>query len=123
MSVERYVPANTVNISLSDAAKARLIKVIQATEGAIAMRLAVKKTGCSGYSYDLQPVNHIQAEDFLIHLDDSYKLCIDPKSYPLLQGVRLDYIKQGIQTKFVYENPLQTGQCGCGESFTVEKKA
>ncbi len=122
MSVERYVPATTVNISLSDAAKTRLIKVIQATEGAIAMRLAIKKTGCSGYSYDLQPTNQIPSEDFLIDLDESYKLCIDSKSHSFLQGVRIDYIKQGIQTKFVYENPLQTGQCGCGESFTVEKK-
>lgn len=123
MSVERYVPSKDVDISFSDAAKARLIKVIQATQHAIAIRLAVKKTGCSGYSYDLQPIEQIQADDYVVRLDEHYKLYIDPKSYPLLKGVQVDYIKQGIQTKFVYVNPLQTGQCGCGESFTIEKNS
>jgi iron-sulfur cluster assembly protein len=34
----------------------------------------------------------------------------------------IDYVKQGLQTKFVYQNPMQTGQCGCGESFTILDK-
>ena len=118
--VHIYQPASQVNIQLTDAAKQRLIKVIE-LEGAKAMRLAVKKTGCSGYSYDLKAVMAPEASDLSITIDDRYKLFIDAKSYDFLQGLSIDYVKQGIQTKFVFNNPMQTGQCGCGESFTIDK--
>lgn len=120
-TVEIYQPSQETDIHLSDAAKARLIKVIESSDGANAMRLSVRKTGCSGYSYDLQPVGEVLDTDLVIDIKDSYKLYIDAQSYPLLKGLSMDYVKQGLQTKFVFENPLQTGQCGCGESFTIEK--
>jgi iron-sulfur cluster assembly protein len=120
-TVQYYQPSLDVDMHLSDAAKTRLIKVIELTEGAKAMRLSVRKTGCSGYSYDLQAVSEIFADDLVLEIQDTYKLYIDVKSYPLLKGLSIDYVKQGLQTKFVFENPLQTGQCGCGESFTIEK--
>lgn len=120
-TVQYYQPSLDVDMHLSDAAKTRLIKVIELTEGAKAMRLSVRKTGCSGYSYDLQAVSEIFVDDLVLEIQDTYKLYIDVKSYPLLKGLSIDYVKQGLQTKFVFENPLQTGQCGCGESFTIEK--
>jgi iron-sulfur cluster assembly protein len=120
-TVQYYQPSLEVDMHLSDAAKTRLIKVIQSTEGAKAMRLSVRKTGCSGYSYDLQVVSEMVADDLVLEIQDTYKLYIEVKSYPLLKGLSIDYVKQGLQTKFVFENPMQTGQCGCGESFTIEK--
>lgn len=119
MTVQHYQPAQVPNIQLSLAAKNRLIKVIQQNKDAKAMCLSIKKSGCSGYAYDLKCVTEISPEDFIIDLDGVYKLTIDIKSYPMLQGLEIDYIKEGLQQKFTYHNPNQTGQCGCGESFSV----
>jgi iron-sulfur cluster assembly protein len=120
-SVEHYQP-NIVNIQLSEPAKQRMIKVITSTNGAVAMRLSVKKTGCSGYSYQLTPIMDVNTQDLVVDIQQDYKLYVDENSYALLKGVTIDYVKQGIQTKFVYQNPMQTGQCGCGESFTILEK-
>jgi iron-sulfur cluster assembly protein len=120
-SVEYYQP-QTVNIQISEAAKERMLKVIAATTGAVAMRLAVKKTGCSGYSYDLTPVSNINVQDLVVDIQPPFKLYVDTNSYAFLKGLIIDYVKQGLQTKFVYQNPMQTGQCGCGESFTILDK-
>jgi iron-sulfur cluster assembly protein len=53
-------------------------------------------------------------------LDNTLFVCIDKASFPYLNGIALDYVKQGLNQKFVFNNPNQTGQCGCGESFTVD---
>lgn len=119
MTVQHYQPTQTPKIQLTIAAKHRLVKVIQQTEGAKAVRLSIKKSGCSGYAYDLKCVTEIYPEDFNIELDGTYKLIIDVKSYPVLEGLEIDYVKEGLQHKFIYHNPNQTGQCGCGESFSV----
>jgi iron-sulfur cluster assembly protein len=119
MVVQHYKPTTSVNIKLSDAAKKRLVKVIENDENIKAMRLSVKKSGCSGYAYDLQCVTEISPEDLIIDLGDGYQLRVDAKSYAFLDGLEIDYVKDGLQHRFVYINPNQTGQCGCGESFSV----
>jgi iron-sulfur cluster assembly protein len=120
MTVQHYKPQAEVNIKISESAKNRLVKVIQMTEGGQAMRLAVKKSGCSGYAYDLQCVTELSPQDLIIELGEGYKLTVDLKSYSLLEGLELDYVKEGLQQKFTYFNPKQSGQCGCGESFSVK---
>lgn len=119
MTVQHYQPAKEPDIQLSEAAKNRLKKVIQQSEDAKAICLSIKKSGCSGYAYDLKCVSEISSEDYIIDLDGTYKLTIDVKSYPMLAGLEIDYVKDGLQHKFTYHNPNQTGQCGCGESFSV----
>lgn len=119
MTVQHYQLNQTPKIQLTVAAKNRLVKVIQQTEGAKAVRLSIKKSGCSGYAYDLKCVSEISSEDFIIELDGVYQLIIDVKSYPILEGLEIDYVKEGLQHKFIYRNPNQTGLCGCGESFSV----
>ncbi|KTC66112.1 HesB family protein (plasmid) [Legionella adelaidensis] len=88
-------------------------------QGGKGIRLSVKKTGCSGLSYVVEYVAEPSDKDIVSALANDYLLCIDKNSYPYLQGMMVDYVKQGLNTKFVFNNPNQTGQCGCGESFTV----
>ena len=107
-------------INLSDAAKQRMIKVLESTAECTCMRLAVKKSGCSGYAYDLQPVAEIIPDDTLVDLNAKFKLSIDAHSLEQLNGLYIDYVKEGLQHKFKYINPNQTGQCGCGESFAIK---
>jgi iron-sulfur cluster assembly protein len=120
MTVIQYLPKQNIEIHCTPAANARLIKVIDATQSALGMRLSVKKTGCSGYSYVLEVVTKAPADDFMLSIDEKHFLFVDKKSYSFLEGLKIDYVKQGLQAKFTYENPKQTGQCGCGESFSVK---
>ncbi len=118
--VHYYQPKSSLEMTVSESAKARLLKVVATTVGALAMRLSVRKTGCSGYSYDLQPVLEIQETDLVFAECNLY---VDANSYVFLKGVHIDYVKQGIQNKFVFTNPMQTGECGCGESFTIHQSS
>ncbi len=84
------------------------------------LRLSVKKTGCSGLSYVIDYTDAPLKDDLVMTLANDYFVSIDKASYPYIHGVEIDYVKQGVNQKFVFNNPNQTGQCGCGESFTVE---
>lgn len=119
MTVEYYRPSSTPDIYISAAAVSRFAQVMAKEPQAIAMRLSVKRTGCSGYAYDLHTISEKTVGDFVLALSSDLDLYIDASSYELLKGLQIDYVKQGIQAKFVYTNPQQTGQCGCGESFTI----
>ena len=54
---------------------------------------------------------------------DGVKLVIDEKSLPLLDGTEIDFARQGLNSSFVFRNPNVTGECGCGESFTINPAA
>ncbi len=85
------------------------------------LRLSVKKTGCSGLSYVLDYVDAPMENDVVFPITAEHSVCIEKASYPYLKGLEMDYVKQGLNSKFVFQNPNQTGQCGCGESFTINE--
>lgn len=111
---------STLGVSLSDAAKKHIIAYLNKETETIGVRFSVKKTGCSGLSYVVDYVVTKQETDIVQPLSQSYQIYIDKQSYPYLKGMNVDYIKQGLNFKFIFNNPNQKGQCGCGESFTVE---
>lgn len=118
--VVQYKGSTTADILLSDAAKKHILFSLNKEAQYKGIRFSVKKTGCSGLSYVVDYVQAIHADDLVQPLDASFNLYIDKKSYPYLKGLHVDYVKSGLNQKFVFNNPNQTGQCGCGESFTVE---
>ena len=106
-------------VTFSDAAKTHVLSYLRKQASCKGIRLSVKKTGCSGLSYVVDYVDAPAAGDVIIPLEQDYLVCIDKNSYPYLKGMHVDYIQQGLNFKFEFNNPNQTGQCGCGESFTV----
>lgn len=120
MSVEYYTPSDKPEIILTPAAIERLLKVVQTTEHAVCMRLALKKSGCSGYRYDFEALPEIPTNDYQLPLNAQVVLAVDKEAYHLFKGLKVDYIKQGLQAKFSFENPNESGHCGCGESFSVK---
>ena len=84
----------------------------------IGIRLGVKTTGCSGLSYVLEFVDELQDEDQVFGEGDA-KLIIDPKSLAYLDGTELDFVKEGLNEGFQFNNPNVKNECGCGESFHV----
>jgi iron-sulfur cluster assembly protein len=119
--VQMHVSDTKPSISLSDAAQKRILTYLKTKNECKAVRLSVKKTGCSGLSYVIDYVKEPLLHDIILPLIDDVVICIDKASYPFLKGLHIDYVKQGLNHKFVYQNPNQTGQCGCGESFTVDE--
>ena len=107
-------------IMVTDAAKEHFIKCLNKQENSKGVRIWVKKTGCSGLSYVVDYVLEPQDSDLLFIFGENYPLYVEKSSYPYLKGMTVDYVKQGLNQKLVFSNPNQVGQCGCGESFTVE---
>ena len=108
-------------VTLSDDARQHILSYLAKQGASRGIRLSVKKTGCSGLSYVIDYVQSPEVDDIVQPLVDDYWIYIDKKSYPYLKGMSVDYVKQGLNQKMVFKNPNQTGQCGCGESFTVDE--
>ena len=88
-------------------------------QNAIGFRLAVKKTGCSGYAY-LPDIIHESKPEDIHYVFEELTLFIDPKSVPMLQGTEIDFVDHGLgQSKLIFNNPNAANLCGCGESFNL----
>lgn len=117
--VMQHVSSKAPEVVFSDAAIKHVTSYLSKNPQQTGIRLSVKKTGCSGLSYVVDYVAAAAGDDIILQLTDEYICCIDKASYPYLKQVQVDYVKQGLNSKFVFINPNATGQCGCGESFTV----
>lgn len=117
--VMQHTSTSAPAITFSEAAIKHLTSYLTKNPEQSGVRLSVKKTGCSGYSYVVDYVKAPVEGDIVLPLTGDYVVCIDKASYPYLKDMNVDYIKEGFNQKFIFNNPNQTGQCGCGESFTV----
>lgn len=122
-AVQTYDPnaARPDAVTMTDAAIAHLQTMLDKRGHGIGLRVSIKATGCSGYGYVVDFVDEAQAGDHIFKLNESLSVFVDDESIDLVKGTQIDYIKQGLNESFVYNNPNQTGECGCGESFTVQK--
>ncbi len=82
------------------------------------VRLAVRTTGCSGMAYVLEFVDDVEAQDNVFEAS-GIKVVVDPKSLIYLDGTELDYVREGLNEGFQFNNPNVRNECGCGESFNV----
>src|SRR3546814_884575 len=84
----------------------------------LGVRLGVRTTGCSGLAYVLEFVDEAAAEDSIFD-NHGVKVIIDPKSLVYLDGTELDFVREGLNEGFKFNNPNVRGECGCGESFNI----
>ena len=106
-------------IALTDAAASKVKDLIEAEgeEGELALRVAVRPGGCSGFSYEMFFDSEIETDDLTIE-QAGVKVVVDPSSAQLLEGATLDY-KDGLsQAGFSINNPNAQRTCGCGQSFS-----
>lgn len=83
----------------------------------LALRVAVRPGGCSGFSYEMFFDTDIAADDKSVDFN-GVKVVVDPSSAMLLEGATLDY-KDGLQgAGFAIDNPNAQRTCGCGQSFS-----
>ena len=105
-------------ITLSDAAAERVKRFLTNRGKGVGLRLGVKTSGCSGMAYVLEFVDELHDED-QVYEDKGVKVIIDAKSLAYLDGTQLDFVKEGLNEGFKFNNPNVKDACGCGESFTV----
>jgi len=110
-----------MNIQLTPAARTRMQDFLAAKPQAAGVRFGVRKTGCSGYAYVVDIADQIGEGDRVIE-QDGITLVVDRKSLPFVDGTEIDFARQGLNSSFVFRNPNVTGECGCGESFTVSEQ-
>jgi iron-sulfur cluster assembly protein len=84
----------------------------------LGLRLGVKTSGCSGMAYVLEFVDVLNDDDE-VFTDKGVNIIVDKKSLVYLNGTELDFVKEGLNEGFEFNNPNTDGECGCGESFSV----
>ena len=84
----------------------------------IGLRLGVRTTGCSGMAYTMEFVDELQEHDQVFE-SQGVKIVVDPKSLVYIDGTELDYVREGLNEGFQFNNPNVKDECGCGESFNV----
>lgn len=107
-----------MSVHVTEAAARHIQRTIDKRGRGIGLRLAVKAAGCSGLSYAMEVADEVGEADASFE-SCGVKLVVDRKSLEMLDGVELDYVRQGLSEGFKFRNPNARGTCGCGESFAV----
>jgi iron-sulfur cluster assembly protein len=105
---------------LSEAAAARIRDIIANADGKVqGVRVGVTNGGCAGMSYTMDYADAPQPFEEVVE-DQGVKVFIDPKAIMFLFGTEMDFVREKLGSRFVFNNPNQTAACGCGESVTLK---
>lgn len=105
-------------IELTNAAVARIRKQLAARGHGLGIRLGVKRSGCSGYGYDIDFLDAL-SDDLQTFPFEGFVLAIPHTDAEMLAGLRVDVKKEGLNEYFSFENPQASATCGCGTSFSI----
>ena len=105
-------------VTLTDRAAEHVQRFIQKRGKGVGLRLGVRTTGCSGLAYKLEFADEIQPGDQEFE-SNGIRVLIDHKSLAYLDGTELDFVREGLNEGFKFNNPNEKDRCGCGESFNV----
>ena len=107
-----------MSITRSDSAAQRVQAFMNNRGKGLGLRLGVRTSGCSGMAYVLEFVDEMNDDDIVFE-NKGVKVIIDGKSLVYLDGTELDFVKEGLNEGFKFNNPNVSSECGCGESFNV----
>ncbi len=108
-----------MSITLTESAARQIAAHITERGEGIGLRLGVKRTGCSGFAYVVDVADQFTSDDVLLD-NRGIKIVVNIEHLPLLEGTEIDFVRQGLSDKFHFRNPNVSGECGCGESFSVD---
>jgi iron-sulfur cluster assembly protein len=110
-------------LKLTDRAAARIRAILaQQGDGAVGLRIGVKKGGCAGMEYTMEWATEKKPFDEVVEQDGA-RVLVDAKAVIYLLGSEMDYRTDKLASQFVFTNPNQTGACGCGESVNLAPAA
>jgi iron-sulfur cluster assembly protein len=108
-----------MSVTLTESAARQIKKQLTKRGKGIGLKLGVRKSGCSGYAYALDYADTLNENDAIFE-DFGVKVIVPGSDLEFVDGVELDYRREGINEAFQFNNPNVKGTCGCGESFSVE---
>jgi len=107
-------------IIVTDKAKKKIKQLLERRGKGVGIRLGVKTTGCSGLAYTIEYVDTYTPEIGVTNFaQNEFAILIDAKSLVYLDGLTIDWIRNGLNEGFDFFNPNERDRCGCGESFRV----
>lgn len=107
-----------MGILVTEKAVTQIQKQLAQRGHGIGLRLGVRTAGCSGYAYTVDYADEVGAADQVFEMQ-GIKVVVHSEHLPMLEGIELDYTREGISEAFRFNNPNVKATCGCGESFTV----
>ena len=107
-----------MSVSLTPAAVERVQSFLAKRGRGVGLRLAVRKTGCSGFAYVVSFADEIGEADVVFE-ESGVKVIVDGESLRYVDGTEIDFARHGLNEAFRFRNPNVRGECGCGESFSV----
>jgi iron-sulfur cluster assembly protein len=106
-------------VRLSDAAAERIREIMDGADGKYqGVRVGVTNGGCAGMSYTMDYAEDVRPLDEVVE-DKGVRIFIDPKAILFLIGTEMDFVREKLGARFVFNNPNQTAACGCGESVSI----
>lgn len=102
-------------ITITERAAAHVRGMLSRETDAQGLRLGLTKSGCSGYAYIMDFARHVEETDCVFE-SNGVQLVVDSDSLHLLDGMELDYVREGLNEAFKFNNPNVKSACGCGES-------
>jgi iron-sulfur cluster assembly accessory protein len=124
MTVQTYLP-NTDSqsqpslVQLTPVALEHVREQLARQSSAIGLRLGVKSSGCSGWKYDISLTESVNDGDIAVQIDD-VTVYIDSASIEFVKGTQIDFVREGLNRTFRFNNPNIESECGCGESFSIK---
>jgi iron-sulfur cluster assembly protein len=105
-------------IMLTESAADRVRDFLSRRGGGVGLRLDVKKTGCSGFAYVVNYADEVTDDDVVFD-SSGVKVVVKRDTLKYIDGTEVDYVREGLNEAFRFRNPKSTGECGCGESFSI----
>ncbi|UAJ65930.1 iron-sulfur cluster assembly accessory protein [Candidatus Schneideria nysicola] len=109
---------NWCGLIISESAQKRILYLIENKPNILGLRLDIKKSGCAGFIYVLTTVLQEHKDD-LIYENNGAKFFIKKDIMPLIDGTKVDYVQEGLNYMFKFNNPKAQNFCGCGISFSL----
>jgi len=107
-------------ITVTDTAAKKVKQNLERRGKGVGIRLGVRTTGCSGLAYTIEYVDEYTGEAGVTnYAHQDFVVLVDAKSLAYLNGLTIDWVRNGLNEGFDFSNPNERDRCGCGESFRI----
>ena len=107
-----------MSITLTEAAARHVARSLERRGKGVGLRIGVRNSGCSGFAYQIDFADAAEPDDLSFE-SHGVRVFVDSKTLPLVDGTELDFVRDGLNESFRFNNPNVSAECGCGESFAV----
>ncbi|VAY02290.1 Iron-binding protein IscA [Arsenophonus endosymbiont of Aleurodicus dispersus] len=105
-------------VTITDKAADQIRKLIKKNPDSDGLSINIKQSGCAGFSYVIEFIDN-PTDEYLLFENNGAKIFVLIKSMPFIDGTEVDYVREGLNQVFKFNNPKAQHACGCGESFSI----